>query len=71
MTRVRTRVEPQNYQLFDFYVNKDWPAKKVAERFGVDIRQVYLAKHRITTLLKEEIQRMENDSPTALRTTAV
>jgi len=60
MARVRARVEPHNYQLFDFYVHKEWPAEKVAERFGVGTRQVYLAKHRVTAMLKEEIQRMEN-----------
>jgi RNA polymerase sigma-70 factor (ECF subfamily) len=60
--RLRPRVDPRNYQLFDFYVNKEWPAEKVAERFGVNIDQVYLAKHRVTVLLKSEIRRLETET---------
>jgi hypothetical protein len=43
-------------------VNKEWPAEKVAERFQVPIEQVYLAKHRITEMLKAEVQRLERES---------
>jgi RNA polymerase sigma-70 factor (ECF subfamily) len=62
LARVRGRVDPRNYQLFDFYMNKEWPAKKVAERFGVSLSQVYLAKCRITAMLKLEIERLENET---------
>jgi RNA polymerase sigma-70 factor (ECF subfamily) len=58
---VKRRVDPQNYQLFDFYVNKEWPPAKVASAFNVAIDQVYLAKHRITELLKAEVARMEHE----------
>jgi RNA polymerase sigma-70 factor (ECF subfamily) len=60
--RVRARVDPKKYQLFDFYVNKEWPAAKVAERFGVSVNQVYLARHRLTGSLREEIQRLEDET---------
>jgi RNA polymerase sigma-70 factor (ECF subfamily) len=62
LARIRARVEPRNYQLFDFYMNKEWPAEKVAERFGVSISQVYLAKCRITAMLKRESERLENET---------
>ena len=55
--KVKRRLDPQKYQIFDFYVNKEWPAAKVADAFGVSVEQVYLAKHRITEMLKEEVQR--------------
>lgn len=58
---VKRRVEPQNYQLFDFYVNKEWPAAKVASTFNVGVDQVYLAKHRVTEMLKAEVARLERD----------
>lgn len=58
---VKRRVEPQTYQLFDFYVNKDWPAVKVASTFTVAVDQVYLAKHRVTEMLKEEVARLERE----------
>ena len=58
---VRRRVDPQNYQLFDFYVNKEWPPAKVAATFHVTVDQVYLAKHRITDMLKTEVARLERE----------
>ena len=56
---VRRRIDPQKYQIFDFYVNKEWPAEKVAQSFGVPIDQVYLAKHRVTQAIKSEVERLE------------
>ncbi len=61
MELVKHRVEPQRYQIFDFYVNKDWPAKKVAERFGVPIDRVYQIKHRLTASIREEASRLEKE----------
>ncbi len=58
---VKRRVDPQNYQIFDFYVNKEWAPAKVASTFNVAIDQVYLAKHRITELLKAEVARLERE----------
>ena len=59
ITRVKRRLDPQKYQIFDFYVNKGWAPEKVAETFGISIDQVYLAKHRTTELIKEEVKRLE------------
>ena len=59
ITRVKSRLDPQKYQIFDFYVNKRWEPDKVANAFGVSINQVYLAKHRVIELIKEEIKRLE------------
>jgi RNA polymerase sigma-70 factor (ECF subfamily) len=60
--KVKRRVDPQKYQIFDFYVNKEWKAEKVATTFGVTVDQVYLAKHRITDLIKEEVRRLEKET---------
>jgi len=62
LARVQARVDPHTYQLFDFYVHKEWLPEKIAERFGVKVAQVYLAKHRITTMLRQEILRLENET---------
>ena len=61
MKNVRPKLDPQKYQLFDFYVNKDWAPEKVAQTFKVTVNQVYLAKSRITEMLKEEVSRLENE----------
>jgi RNA polymerase sigma-70 factor (ECF subfamily) len=55
---VKRRLDPQKYQIFDFYVNKEWPPGKVAAAFGISVDQVYLAKHRITAMLAEEVKRL-------------
>jgi RNA polymerase sigma-70 factor (ECF subfamily) len=59
MAKVKRRVDPQRFQVFDLYVNKHWPPTKVAKAFGISVAQVYLAKHRVTLLLKEEVKRLE------------
>ncbi|HUA67129.1 MAG TPA: sigma-70 family RNA polymerase sigma factor [Candidatus Saccharimonadales bacterium] len=57
--KVKRRLDPQKYQIFDFYVNKEWPSDKVAETFGIPVAQVYLAKHRITEMIAEEVKKLE------------
>lgn len=59
MANVKRKLDPQKYQIYDFYVNKDWPPEKVAARFQISVDQVYLAKHRITELIKAEVARLE------------
>jgi RNA polymerase sigma factor (sigma-70 family) len=66
ITRVKKKVEPKQFQIFDCYVRKEWPAQKVAERLGVNIGQVYLVRHRVGALLKREIralEKMESHAP--------
>ena len=58
LQKVKAKIDPQKFQLFDFYVNKEWPPEKVAETFKVSVNQVYLAKSRITELLKDEVRRL-------------
>ena len=59
MEKVKRRLDPQKYQIFDFYVNKEWPAAKIAESFNIPVSQVYLAKHRITEMIAEEVKKLE------------
>jgi RNA polymerase sigma factor (sigma-70 family) len=59
LAKVKRRLDPQKYQIFDLYVNKEWAPEKVAATFGISVDQVYLAKHRTTELLKEEVKRLE------------
>lgn len=60
MAKVKRRLDPAKFQIFDFYANKNWEPEKVAEAFSVPIDQVYLAKHRVTEMLKEEVKRIES-----------
>ena len=58
--KVKRRVDARQYQIFDLYVMKQWPVKKVATTLGVSSGQVYLAKHRIFALVKKEITVLES-----------
>ncbi|MFZ3376272.1 MAG: sigma-70 family RNA polymerase sigma factor [Chthoniobacterales bacterium] len=59
ITRVKKKVDPKHFQIFDCYVRKAWPAQKVAEQLRVNIGQVYLARHRVSALLKKEIKALQ------------
>ena len=57
--RVRRQVDPKQFQIFDSYVLKQWPVDDVKKTLGVSAAQVYLAKHRISALIKKEIKKLE------------
>jgi RNA polymerase sigma-70 factor (ECF subfamily) len=59
ITKIKRRLDPQKYQIFDLCVNKEWLPEKIAETFSIPVAQVYLAKHRATEMIKEEVKRME------------
>jgi RNA polymerase sigma-70 factor (ECF subfamily) len=61
MAKVKRRLDPQKYQIFDLYVNKEWAPEKVAATFGISTDQVYLAKHRTMELIREEVKRLEKE----------
>ena len=58
ITNVKRSVDPQKYQIFDLYVKKEWSSNKVASVFGIPVGQVYLAKHRVSELIKQEVKRL-------------
>jgi RNA polymerase sigma-70 factor (ECF subfamily) len=41
---------------------KQWDAKKVQDYLGVSMAQVYLAKHRVGSVLKKELAKLEKDA---------
>ena len=59
LARVKAQVSPKQYQVFDYYVVKQWEAKKVQAHLGVSMAQVYLAKHRVGAVLKRELAKLE------------
>lgn len=61
MARVKRRLDPQKFQIFDFYVNREWPPEKVAQTFNVTVNQVYLVKNRVTEMLRDEFRRLEQE----------
>jgi RNA polymerase sigma-70 factor (ECF subfamily) len=62
LARVRAQVSPKQYQIFDCYVIKQWEASKVQEKLNVSMAQVYLAKHRVGSVLKRELAKLEEEN---------
>jgi RNA polymerase sigma factor (sigma-70 family) len=56
---VKQCVKEEQYQLFDLYVTRQWPIKRISQTLGVSPARIYLAKHRITRLLRKEVRRLE------------
>jgi RNA polymerase sigma-70 factor (ECF subfamily) len=61
LERVKHTVKAKHYQVFDLYVVKQWPAEKVARILGLNIGQVFVAKHRILALVKKEVKRLQKE----------
>ena len=58
LARTKSLVSPKQYQIFDYYVVKQWEADKVQQHLGVSMAQVYLAKHRVGAVLKKELVKL-------------
>ena len=59
MERVKRKIDPKIFQTFDLYVLQDWPPEKVRKLLHVSSAQVYVAKHRVSNLLKKEMRHLE------------
>ena len=58
MERVKNRISPKQWIIFQHLVQKEWPPRQVATSCGVSLAQVYVAKHRVTALIKQEVRRL-------------
>jgi RNA polymerase sigma-70 factor (ECF subfamily) len=56
--RVKAQLDLKQWQMFDLYVLKEWPVREVAQALGVSVGRVYLAKHRVSALVKREVKRI-------------
>ena len=59
IARVKKRVHAKQYQMFNLYVMMQWPMKQVTKTLGVNAAQVYMAKMRISRLIKSEVRTLE------------
>ncbi len=59
LKKVQRGVDPKLFQIYDCYVLKQWLVKAVAKTLGVSPSLIYVAKHRMTTLIQQEVKAME------------
>ena len=58
---VKRRVGERQFRMFELYVMQQLPLKDVTRLLRVNAAQVYMAKYRITRLLKRELKDLENE----------
>ena len=58
VARVKRTVDPKQYQVFDCYVQKQWPVSRVARLLRINPGHVYLIKHRILRMIRLEVNRL-------------
>lgn len=56
---VRRQVAAKQFQIFDCYALKGWSVAEVVKNLHVTEQQVYLAKHRVSALLKEQLHQLD------------
>ncbi len=60
LARVKAQVDLKQWQIFDLYALKEWKPAEVARTLGVNVARVYLTKHRLGSLVKHEMRRLED-----------
>jgi RNA polymerase sigma factor (sigma-70 family) len=60
--RLKEKVDAKQFQIFDLYVLKKWPVRKIASTLGVSSGRVYLAKFRLSKLVDRELKELKRHS---------
>jgi len=61
LARVRQKVKPKHFQVFDGCVLQGLPSAEVAQMLGMNAAQVYLARHRVTQAIKRAAAEVEEE----------
>ncbi len=59
--RVKQKVAPLEYQIFDLCVVRHCEVKNVARKLKLKLWKVYFAQKRVTSLLQREVKRLEKE----------
>lgn len=57
--RVRRRISPKQFQMFDLYVHQQVPMERVTRLLNVNAAQVYMAKLRVSAAIRREVAALE------------
>lgn len=61
LEKVRRAVPALQFQIFDLYVNQEWPVSRIKSVLNVSAGQVYLAKHRVGALYKKALAKVQSE----------
>jgi RNA polymerase sigma factor (sigma-70 family) len=61
VARVKEKVSIREFQIFDLYVLKGWAVSEVRKMLHVSATHVYVAKHRVSGLIRAEVRKLERE----------
>ena len=56
---MKRQVKPEQYAIYHLHVIEEGSIAEVRRTLEVSVAQVYLAKHRVGTALRKELQRLQ------------
>ena len=59
LERVKQRADPRYYQIFELYVLEEWSVPRICSFLNIGPARVYLARHRIRSVLKKELKALK------------
>ena len=59
LERVKRRVSPRQFQIFDLHVLQKQSAHATARTLQASVASVYMARHRVTRLLAKEVKKLK------------
>ncbi len=62
--RVKRKVNPKHWQIFDLYTFQEWPLRRITAALGVSSAKVYIVNHRLKQALKKEFHALEKKPAT-------
>ena len=59
LERIKNRINPAHFQVFDLHVSAQWSVSEVTRVLGISAVRVYVTKHRIGRLIQKEVKKIE------------
>ncbi len=63
MARVRLRVKPNTWEAFRLLALEERPGGEVAQRLGMKLGAVFMAKSNVRKMIEDEIRRLDGGAP--------
>ena len=64
LTRLSRKVAAQHFQIFELCDRQGWKPRRVASEMGVPLATVYVVRHRLGKLFRQEVERLEHQAAT-------
>jgi RNA polymerase sigma-70 factor (ECF subfamily) len=61
LERVKCQVSPRQFQIFDLHVLQKLSVRETARTLQASVASVYMAKHRLSALVRKEVRKLEAD----------